>query len=331
MRTEVGESTSFGPTSDVIEQAAQWAALLDSGEVSDQARRAYEKWCAAHPLHRRTLDRMRAFDAQVQSAGDFEHNALRRMVKRRPSFHRRLKGITLGIAVLAIGGWAGMQAGWVSDHFPDYRTGRGAARMIELADGSQLALDTDGAIDIRMNSDRRRVRLIRGQIFARVSKDERRPFVVETPHGTATALGTAFVVRRRDHDTIVTVVESRVRICPGKAALDDDRCRTLGAGERARVRTGEVTPLANVDRNAAALWASGWLEVDDQEVAEVLAELSRYRDTPIRFDAGELRGLRVTGSFPLRDIDRAIEGVARTKALNVRRTDDGGVVVERRR
>ncbi|HET9397047.1 MAG TPA: hypothetical protein VFO36_13450, partial [Nitrospiraceae bacterium] len=73
-----------------------------------------------------------------------------------------------------------------------------------------------------------------------------------------------------------------------------------------------------------------WLEVDDQDVSTVLTELNRYRARPILFDAHELRGLKVTGSFPLTDLHRALEGVSRTAHLNVRHAEDGQVSVRRR-
>ena len=315
------------PAQDVIEQAASWAAMIDAGDMSVSDRQACEAWCAEHPLHRRTLDRMRAFDARLEKAEDFERNALRSVLDgprlRRPGV------VILGLAVVSTIGWAGLRSDYVGDHFPDYRTRRGELRPVALVDGSHVVLDTDGAVLVDMEGRQRRVRLVRGQLLARVASDKARPFVVETPHGTATALGTSFVVRREPDYTLVTVIESRVRVCPDRIS-DERACRVLAPGQRARILPSRIVAATAVDPSSAALWSSGWLEADDQDVIAVLTELSRYSVKPIQFNAASLRGLKVTGSYPISDVDRAIEGVARSADLKVSRSTGGDIVLSRR-
>ncbi|MEG8222526.1 FecR domain-containing protein [Sphingomonas sp. HH69] len=324
----MSDSSDTNPTPDMIEQAAQWAARLDAGDMSQGDRIACDEWCREHSLHRRTLERMRAFDARVANAQDFEREALNTVLARRRS--RLFESSLLGVAVLVVAGWAGMQSDYVRDRFPDYQTGRGELRTASLDDGSEIVLDTNGAIRVDMRGARRQVRLIRGQLLAKVAKDPTRPFVVETADGTATALGTSFLLRREADYTLVTVIESRVRVCPGKIA-DEKECRILAAGERAHITPKQIFAQSSIDPSVAALWSSGWLEADDQDVADVLTELARYSERPIRFDRASLRGVKVTGSFPLRDIDRAAEGIARSAALRVHRSVDGGIAFTRQR
>lgn len=314
----------------VIEQAARWAALIDAGDMAAEEQAACERWCAADPVHRRTLDRMRSFDDRVQDMAGFEREALHQLVERQASGSRAgLRAAMIGIALLAFAGVAATQIDALRDYFPDYRTGRGEQRGIALEDGSAVTLDTDGAIRVALGPAQRHIRLIHGRLLATVAKDPGRPFVVETPHGTATALGTVFTVRRNADDTLVTVIHSKVRVCPGGGAIGD-HCLILGAGEQAMMNGRTVERIAAVDTDAAALWATGWLEVDNRPVVEVLDELNRYRAIPIRFDAAGLRGIMVTGSFPLRDSDRALEGIGRSPHLSVR-SDGSAPIVERRR
>lgn len=310
----------------MIEQAARWAAMLDAGDMSRDDRRACDEWSAAHPLHKRTLDRMRAFDARVVAADTLGRDALRSVLERRQ--YRRVGGILMGVALLAVAGWTGSQSDFIRDRLPDYYTGRGEIRTVALDDESEITIDTDSAVSVHMRGRQREVRLTRGQLLARVAKDRTRPFVVETAHGAATALGTRFIVRREDSYTLVAVIESRVRICPARAT-GETACRTLVAGERARITPSAIAMLSPVEPSAASMWSSGWLEADDQEVSEVLAELRRYSDRQIRFDAASLRGVKVTGSFPLRDIDRAMDGIGRAAALQIRRSSDGEIIVAR--
>lgn len=322
----MSDSSDTPPAPEVIEQAAQWAALIDAGELSGEERQAFDEWCAADPLHHRTLDRMRAFDTRV--AEDLDRDALAAVQKRRRN--RRAGGTMLGIVAVAVAGWTGMQSDYFRDRFPDYQSGRGELRTVALEDGSEIVIDTSGAVDVDMARAERRVRLIRGQLLAQVAKDNGRPFTIETVDGTATALGTRFMVRREARYTLVTVLESRVRVCP-REAQNGVACRILAPGERVRVTAAQLSAEIPVDPSTAALWSSGWLEADDRDVAEVLAELSRYSEHPIRFDAGSLRGVKVTGSFPLRDVDRAATGIAQSAALRVDRVPDGEIIFTRQR
>jgi len=80
---------------------------------------------------------------------------------------------------------------------------------------------------------------------------------------------------------------------------------------RSRVETPQVAP------DNAGQWRSGHLLVNDQSLAEVLAELSRYRHGSLGCDPG-VAGLRISGVFPLTDTDRALALLTRTFPLRQR-------------
>lgn len=311
----------------MIEQAADWAAQLATREATQHDHDACEDWCRQNPLHRLAMDRMRGLDAQFDSTDEIGRAAVERVLNRRSRNGGPFGGLAGGLLLLIGGGWLAAQSFTARGWFPDYQTARGEQRTIELPDGSSVTIDTDAALDYRSNGGGRTVTLFRGQIFARVAKDDARPFVVETRDGTAAARGTAFIVRRNYNSTIVTVVESRVSACPAKA--QHERCADLGAGDRVSMAGGVLEHLEEVDPEIAASWAEGWLAVDDQPAANVLLELNRYRSQPVRFDADELIGVRVSGSFPLDDPDRAIEGIVRSTGLRLSHAPDGALAIAR--
>lgn len=160
--------------------------------------------------------------------------------------------------------------------------------------------------------------------MAQVARDPTRPFVVETADGTATALGTRFSVARDARGTTVTVIESRVRACA--TARLRQVCVDLRAGDRARLSDGTVEKLPAVDIERASAWSKGWLEADDMPLIEALAELNRYRTRPIRFDPAALSDIRITGSYPLRDSDRALAAIAGTSGLWISRSGEDRIV-----
>lgn len=269
-----------GPSPEMIAQAAHWAAQLATDEAPQSDLDACEAWCRKNPLHRLALQRMRGFDAQFAQADTIGRATLETVLDQRARRPRRIAGAALALALLGGGGWLAAQTWIVQGWFPDDTTARGEQRKVTLADGSALTIDTDAALTFRRSDRQRRVLLFRGQILARVAKDHARPFVIETRDGTATAHGTAFTVRRDQHATIVTVIESRVRACPAKA--DASHCADLLPGDRARMERGTLTFMERVNPTMAVAWAEGWLTADDQPVAQVLAELNRYRRQPVR-------------------------------------------------
>ncbi len=311
----------------MIEQAAFWSAQLATDEASQADRDACEAWCREHPLHRLAMERMRGFDTQFDSTDHISRETITTMLERRSRNGNWRGGLTLGLALLAGCGWLMAQSITVRGWFPDYETARGEQRTITLVDGSGVTVDTDASLDFRRNETARIVTLFRGQILVRVAKDEARPFIVETRDGTAAARGTAFIVRRDEDATSVTVIESRVQACLENAGAE--QCVDLLPGDRVRLAHGRIQHLEKVDPETAAMWADGWLAVDDQPVSRVLLELNRYREKPILFDAGELAGVNVSGSFPLADPDRALDGIVRLTGLRLFHAHDGSPMVGR--
>jgi len=319
------------PSAAVVRKAAHWLAELDGDAVTEAQRDACEAWCAEHASHRLAFDRMRGFDARFEGLDGIERSALARAAHGRdrgPT--RRLAGGLLGLGTIVLAGWLGATSFAGRELFPDYRTVPGEQRTIAMADGTALVIDTDSAIDIDEHSGSRHVRLFRGRVMANVIADPSRPFQVETRDGTATALGTAFAVERKGERTLVTVTESRVRVCPATAALHDADCLKLEPGQQAMIADGRVVRLGSVDPEQASAWSRGWLEADDKPLAEILTELNRYRARPIRFDAADLSHIRVTGSYPLTDAPRALDAIAETAGIAVSRAASGDVTVRAR-
>ena len=305
------------PTPAMVAAAARWAAELDGGQVSDARRRACEDWCARDPRHRLVLERMLGLDGRLDRLDGAGRRVLRRTLARTRAARRRAVGASALALVLVAAGWAGGRSMALREPFADYPS-RTEVAHLTLADGSRLDLDAGSVADVEQGPRRRRVTLYRGEALVHVTPGA--PFVVETRHGRATALGTAYLVRDEGASTLVAVTESTVRVCPPRT---DEGCEILKAGERARVGGRRVTRLAPVDPSSVGGWASGWLEVDDRPVVQVLAELNRYRVRPIVFDAGALDGARVTGAYRLAETDRAAESIAQAAGLRVAREPDG--------
>ncbi|OCC23458.1 hypothetical protein MB02_11700 [Croceicoccus estronivorus] len=312
------------PGADVVGEAARWLAHLESDDATEQDRADFATWCAANPAHALVVERLTGTRDKLDNAPDVEREALRRLLLRPP----RSAGIPLVLLLLLFGAsWMVWRLPAVQLALADERTSVGETRVIDLADSSRLDISTQTAVNIDVDDNRRSVTLLRGEVLARVTKRPNDPFVVQTDDGTATALGTAYTVRKDVGGTVVTVAVSRVRTCP---RLDRAACLTLLPGQSVRMTSRTVERLADVEPGEVGAWADGWLSAEDRPLTEVLDELNKWRGTPIAFDRGALADLRVSGVFPLRDPDRAVANLTGLLPIVLDESDPAAPVMRRR-
>jgi len=319
------------PSFETVRRAAEWHVLLQDPESTERDRKAFERWRAAHRAHAEAYARLTSLWGRVgQVPDDSSRLALRRALIPVKRSARSRAGKVLALALLTITvTWAGSRIAppqyWLADH----RSAVGAIETMTLADDSRVSLDTYSAIDVAYGADSRKIVLHQGGILVEVARDAARPFVVRVPHGTITALGTQFTVRRQGDRVAVVVLESRVRVCADRLEAKS-HCMVFEGGERGTLTAGGVEKIGTVDASTAAAWARGELVADDRPLPEVLDTLARYRRGPILYDRGALSAVRVSGVLPATDTDRALAALAGSLPVNVRRYGPWVVVVERR-
>ena len=197
--------------------------------------------------------------------------------------------------------------GWTAD----YRTGINQRRLVTLADGTQLTLNTNSAVNVDYSGEQRRIALLAGEIFIATGKDAaRRPFFVGTPHGSLQALGTRFTVRLHDDYASAGVLEGAVAVLAG----DGSQRLVLRPGEGAHFDSSSHHRQALAPYGGA--WLGGMLVARDMRLADFLAELSRYSDVPLGC-APAIAGMRVSGSYPLADVGAIVDAVS--ASLHLRR------------
>ncbi|MDT9633152.1 FecR family protein [Pseudomonas sp. JV449] len=305
----------------IIQQAANWLTRLHDEEVSDAERQAFNAWCQADPRHAVAIDRMRALWGSL----DALPAQPARVALNRAFAPRRARGAqAMGVLGVLLCGWLGLT------HLPvwmaDQRTDVGERRQIVLEDGSQLQLNSNSAVDVKFDGHQRVIELLQGELWVDVAKDATRPFVVRTDQGTATALGTRYLVKRApDGTTVVTVIESTVAV-----KGDSSEGVKVTAGQRSILDHGRAqSPQATDDTDPDA-WTRGLLKVNDQPLSEVLQTLASYRHGLLRFDPQALQNLRVTGVFKLDDTAAALSTLADNLPIQVEYFTDLLVVVKPR-
>lgn len=292
------------------EAAAHWRVRQDRGDLSEAEQNEFDAWLAAAPRNAAEYEKAQQSWDVFDGAGDDKHlRALRHSaLKVRPEKRRRVWApVAAGFALLVAGGtlvWVLLETTSPSLSrlgAPDYVTARGERLNLTLPDGTAVTMNTETAIDVAYERDRRFVQLTGGQAFFDVAKDRNRPFVVQAGERTITALGTAFEVRLLDGRFKVLLVEGTIAVedatgatAAGSARAPEPVVMTPGQGLAAEGTVARVDK-ANVQRELR--WRDGFIEFQDETLANAAAEFNRYATSTIVINDERVATLRVTGVF----------------------------------
>ena len=304
---------------DALEQAAGWLMLLHAGSATEADRHACRRWQEASPDNARAWERA---ERLMNKLGGLPPE-LAMPALDRPARADRRSAIVKLVALLAMApaGWLAWRTadrqGWNAGH----HTVTGERRTINLADGSEITLNTATAIDIAFDARERVVRLRHGEILIRTGHDAStaRPFYVETAEGRMEALGTRFNVRQDDGRTQLAVFESAVRIEPRKLARA--QFRIIQAGQKTAFTASDIDAVSAGGR-ADEAWTQGMLLADRMALRTFTAELARYRSGIVHCDPA-IGGLPVSGTFPLDDPERVLTMLVSTYPVDAVRRFSG--------
>jgi len=312
-------------------ETVAWVVRLCSGAATEADHQAWQRWHQQHPDHQRAWQRIEGINSTVQQVPKgIAVPTLHAAAQRRTSIDAGRRQVLRGLALFAGTGVLGAVSYRMAEHHAlwptawnswaaDFSTSVGEQRQVALADGSTLTLNTASAADVVYTDDLRLVRLWAGEVLIETARhrglgnaqSNRRPFVVETVHGRVTALGTRFTVHQQGDKTLVQVLDNAVEVRPAEAPATRV---VVYAGQQLGF-TGAGTGALQPGDDMAASWESGSLLVSDKPLAEVVAQLARYRRGHLGCDPA-VAGIRVSGAFPLGDTDKALAVIA--KAFPVR-------------
>jgi transmembrane sensor len=188
-----------------------------------------------------------------------------------------------------------------------YRTNVGGQQTVVLADGSTVYMNTLTSLDPKYSTSERRIKLLDGEAEFVVSKDKSRPFVVEVDGYEITALGTDFVVKKLDQNVTVTMLESAVKVSLPQSP--NFTPTVVKAGQRWSANSAGL--LAFNLRNAAA-WRKHRLIFESEPLANVIAEINRYRNGHVFLGNSALAGLKVSGVFNTDHLDNLLNIINKT-------------------
>lgn len=296
----------------ILAEAAEWFAILGSGQVSKTEIEQWQAWLNAHPDHQAAWSRVEFFTHKLQNLPSQAASA----ALNQPDLYRRrtLKALAI-FGAIGLFGWQISQSRYLQAWTADYQTAVGATQTITLTDGSKVILDTDSAFNVEYTPELRKLQLVSGAIYIETAPDNaglHRPFVVDSQEGRIRALGTRFSVRQLPGNSQVSVFADAVEIQPSKPEASK---LTLHAGQTTRFNT-EQTEAVTAMRTDRPAWTQGFLLADNMPLSEFLLQLNRYRHGYITCDP-RIADLRIVGAFPLNDTERVLAMLEETLPVKI--------------
>ncbi|MFN3524153.1 MAG: FecR family protein [Phenylobacterium sp.] len=281
---------------ELIAQAADWLARLDSGSADPAA---FEAWRAGDP-------RRAAAFAEVAGAWELLDDVRSAGVAVRPpksSINRRL----------LIGGGASLAAGLAAAAYlgpellrPRLTTEVGERRALRLPDGSSVELNTDSKLSWRFTREARRVWLERGEAAFTVSPDDARPFLLFAAATVARLAGGSFNARLRSSRLDLLVLAGQAAVTSAdhlarEVRVDgpSDARRIVAAGPSGVVDQ----PVSEQAAQAAQAWRRGEIVFDGQPLSAAIEEYNRYLPAKLVVRDPALGATRLGGRFMTNDVD----------------------------
>jgi transmembrane sensor len=313
--------------------AAQWVVLRDRGFTAAEAG-AFGAWLAESDANaeawRRADNLWGSFDAPPDLLLDEMRKEALSARGPPPPWRQIAASVAVVMVLAGFASWITLRPSPAPDHslafagdplHPDYATAIGQRSSVTLADGSQVTLDTNSALSVRLTAGQREVRLFRGQAYFDVAPNPSRPFVVDAGPRAVTALGTAFSVRLDSVRVSVVLERGHVRIAaPHLADVG------LAPGQMFESTSDGAGRVANVDLGQALAWRSGYLDFRDAPVSQAVAEMARYGGGRITFGDSRVAQLQISGQFRVGDPVRFARALSDVYPLRVTERPGGAEI-----
>ncbi len=205
-----------------------------------------------------------------------------------------------------------------------YATVSGQRAELRLPDGTRVVVAPKSRVRLAADFGReRRDVYLDGEAYFEVVHDSTRPFSVFAGNASTRDVGTAFAVRSYPGERAVRVVVREGKVAMSGAGL-------LEAGDVGRLgASGEASVRHRANVAALLGWTRGELAFEDAPVAQVLGDLSRWYGVEVGVSDSTIATLPFTGSLRGVAPAEAVQVVAATLGLDVRRVGSRMLLVHK--
>lgn len=169
---------------------------------------------------------------------------------------------------------------------------RAGEYILKLSDGTKVWLNSESEIryPVAFNGSLREV-FIKGEVFFKVAKDKKKPFIVNCYNTKVKVLGTVFNVNAYNNGSKIytTLVEGSVSVGKEKSVI-------IKPGQQAVTEwNSQDVSVKDVDVNLYTSWVEGIFEYEGMRLEYIAEQLKRWYDIDFVFEDDELKDKKFTG------------------------------------
>ncbi len=171
-------------------------------------------------------------------------------------------------------------------------TPRGGQYELQLADGTQVWLNADSRLRFPVSfTGKERVVELTGEAYFEVAKNKNMPFKVMTGAKTVQVLGTHFDVSAYPNETYrATLLEGSVKL-----DVQNGGSAMLQPSEQGVFDGQGSFNVMKADTTAAVAWKNGIFFFSNENIADVMKQISRWYDIDVDYKAG-VKHVKLGGS-----------------------------------
>jgi transmembrane sensor len=294
-------------------EAASWLARLHADDRNRSDEEAFRAWMAADPAHAQAFE---AIDHAWSLAGGLARKPL---AARKGLSRRTVMAGAAGLTAIAVGTFSFMQSGSART----YRTDVGEQKHVSLSDGTQLFMNAQTQLKVRLTDTQRTVELDYGRANFRVTPDSHRPFIVQAAGRRIVANQCTFDVRCEDGDVQVVLIRGRASIqgADGQALAAARPSETMQAGDRVVAR-GDRIRRDRPNLTPLLAWQTGSAVFENETLAGAIQEMNRYSSEKLEAADARVSDMRVSGVYRVGDNVSFARSISRLLPVTVDRQGD---------
>lgn len=212
----------------------------------------------------------------------------------------------------------------------DYRileSKSGQKTSVQYSDGSKIVINANSKMRLperTTGADTMQVWLEGEALFsiARKPDSESRTFIVHTPDGRVSVLGTTFAVNTTKSLSQVVLAEGSVRINVQGKGQKTGLAYTMLPGEMALFSPeSDEIKVQQVNAEVYTSWASDTLILDNTPLADLIERIEFTYDVKVQVEIEELLSQKLTGRFENVNLEFLLKGIAQALDVEVTRQE----------
>jgi len=326
----------------IADEAARWVVLIDSELFDAAAAARFKRWIARSDAHRPAfllasrawgeldgLQKLKAYPDIVALLEAGPGVAIQPDTERAPERRALLLGAgAAGLGAIIVGsiGYNLLAPGSAEA----FETGIGGERELRLGDGTIARLGAATRLEAHVTADKRRARVIEGEVLFSIVARAGEAFVILTPNGGVEAASGEVLVKVLPNGERVSLLSEGARAWRS-GPLSRQNTMSLGPQSEVEFERDELH-VAQAEAQALerrTLWRQGRLSFDNAPLSEAVADVARYTGLQFAFADPELADLRIGGVIDARDLDGFLSLLRDNLAIDAAPRDDGVLVLSR--